>query len=252
MEFNRLVAQAASKAGRLMLENGAETGRVEDTMTRIAASYGVKAHTFVTLTGIFISCGDTTELIRMKRRRTNLAVVSSVNQLSREIAGGGIDIDNAIARLEEIDGMEPYPGYIMLPLRALCCFFFAYINGGSFTDCLNSLIAGIILGLCLAFFSRTEVSSFMYTLIGAAVLTLSALILHRLGLGINVHYSIIGGLTPLLPGLALINAIRDILNGDYICGSARLFDACVTALAIAVGVGAALKLWQIMFGITVF
>ena len=253
MEFNRLVAQTAAKAGRLMLENGAETARVEDTMQRIAAAYGINAHAFVTLTDILVSCGGDLELVRMKgRRRTNLSIVSSVNQLSREICDGKVEIGEALSRLDEIEGTTPYPGYVMLPVRALCCCAFAYINGGGFTDCMNALIAGIIMGICLMALSRGGASSFMYSLIGAAVLTISALTLYRLGLGANVNYSIIGGLTPLFPGLALINAIRDILNSDYICGSARMFDACVTALAVAMGVGAALKVWQIVFGITLF
>ncbi len=253
MDFNRLVAQTVTRAGKLMLENGAETARVEDTMGRIAAAYGVNSQVFVTLTGIFVSCGDAMELVRMKGRgRTNLSVVSRVNQLSREICDGKVEIAEALKRLDEIACTKPYPDYVMLPVRALCCCAFAYINGGTPTDCINALIAGIIMGIFLLGLSKGDVSSFMYSLAGSAVLAISALTLHRLGLGTNVNSSIIGGLTPLFPGLALINGIRDILNGDHICGSARLFDACVTALAVAVGVGAALKIWQILFGITLF
>lgn len=40
-------------AGRILLESGAETYRVEDTMTRIAASYGLDdTYSFVTSTAI--------------------------------------------------------------------------------------------------------------------------------------------------------------------------------------------------------
>jgi uncharacterized membrane protein YjjP (DUF1212 family) len=40
-------------AGKIMLQCGGETYRVEDTMMRIAASYGIeKTHSYVTPTGI--------------------------------------------------------------------------------------------------------------------------------------------------------------------------------------------------------
>lgn len=40
-------------AGRILLESGAETYRVEDTMTRIAANYGLDdTYSFVTSTAI--------------------------------------------------------------------------------------------------------------------------------------------------------------------------------------------------------
>ena len=40
---------------------------------------------------------------------------------------------------------------------------------------------------------------------------------------------------PLVPGLAITNAIRDIIAGDYLSGGARLFDAVVVALATGAG-----------------
>lgn len=42
-------------AGKLMMQNGAETYRVEDTMSRIASAYGIsQSHSYVTPTGIFL------------------------------------------------------------------------------------------------------------------------------------------------------------------------------------------------------
>lgn len=248
MEFNRLVAHISASAGRLMLENGAETHRVEDTMERISAAYGIKAQTFVTLTGIFIACGSTTELIRISKRGTHLGIVSAVNQLSREITSGAVGIDTAINRLKEIEKMRPYPFTIMTVARALSCYAFTYIFGGGIGDCLNSLLSGIILSLCILALQKAKLSSFLCSLISGATLALSVLAFCNLGIGRSAHSAIIGGLMPLLPGLGLTNAIRDIMDGDYICGSARMFDACTTALAVAVGVGSVLMLWRFTFG----
>ncbi len=48
---------------------------------------------------------------------------------------------------------------------------------------------------------------------------------------------------PLVPGVAITNAIRDTLNGDYVSGAARALEAFIKALAIALGVGLGLMLF---------
>ena len=47
---------------------------------------------------------------------------------------------------------------------------------------------------------------------------------------------------PLVPGVAITNAVRDTLNGDYVSGAARALEAFIKALAIALGVGIGLML----------
>ena len=53
---------------------------------------------------------------------------------------------------------------------------------------------------------------------------------------------------PLVPGLAITNAIRDIIAGDYISGGARLFDAVVVAIALAAGAGSVMYIFGHMTG----
>ena len=47
---------------------------------------------------------------------------------------------------------------------------------------------------------------------------------------------------PLVPGLALTNAIRDTLQGDYISAGSRMIEALMIAASVALGVGAGLSL----------
>ena len=59
---------------------------------------------------------------------------------------------------------------------------------------------------------------------------------------------IISSIMPMVPGVAITNAIRDTLRGDYISGGARALEAFVTAAAVAIGVGVGIAsvniLWQ--------
>ena len=58
------------------------------------------------------------------------------------------------------------------------------------------------------------------------------------GVGTNLDKIIIGGIIPLVPGIALTTGIRDIAGGDYLSGTIRIMDALLVAGSIAVGVGA--------------
>ena len=63
-------------------------------------------------------------------------------------------------------------------------------------------------------------------------------------LPVPVHQEavIIACIMPLVPGVAITNAVRDTLNGDYVSGAARALEAFIKALAIALGVGSSLLL----------
>lgn len=60
---------------------------------------------------------------------------------------------------------------------------------------------------------------------------------------------IVGSIMPLLPGVALTNGIRDFISGDLISGVSRVSEALLTAIAIAVGIGSALKLLIMLGGV---
>ena len=59
---------------------------------------------------------------------------------------------------------------------------------------------------------------------------------------------IIGGIIPLVPGVALTTGIRDLFGGDYLSGGIRLMDALLTGMCIAIGVGAMIKIFQLLGG----
>ena len=46
-----------------------------------------------------------------------------------------------------------------------------------------------------------------------------------LGGAINLDTVVIGSIMPLVPGVAITNAVRDTLQGDYISGCARILEA---------------------------
>ena len=84
-------------AGRIILENGGETYRAEDTVIHMAQSLGLcEVDVFGVPSGLFISFTDEngerqTSVTRIFPRATHLARVDAVNQISRKLAGKALE-----------------------------------------------------------------------------------------------------------------------------------------------------------------
>jgi len=241
-------------AGEIMLSSGAETQRVEDTMLRILVHCGLQSpESLCTSTSIFASGTSTdgatiTALKRVKVRGGNFDKIARVNELSRNFVQGNLNIDDAINALENINTTPPYPRFFRLTGSAVVSFCFAYIFGGSVLDSIAAFFAAFLMQIPVIFLEKHHVAALLRNMAGGAGGTLCALILLNLGLGHNIDFIIIGSIMPLVPGVALTNAIRDILDGDLLSGSARILEAVLVAVGIAVGVGIVLTLWMSVFG----
>lgn len=242
-EINDRALQLAAAAGKIMLESGAETYRVEDTMERILESFLNKScEVFVTTTGLFVSDGEKTILKRVKIRGIHIGRIAEVNELSRQIADG-LHIDAAERRIRKIEAIKPYSLPVQIAATALSCAAFSYLYGGAVSDCSDSFIIGVVLGLTLYLLEKPFPSSFLPSLAGGMVVAGGAVLLSSLGMGTDIDKVIIGSIMPLVPGVRLTNAVRDILEGDFLSGSSRVLDAALIAVATAAGVGLVLKFY---------
>ena len=246
------ILRIAVMAGEIMLSNGAETYRVEDTITRIMRSHNCEnAEAFVIPTGIVAGLtnenGTLSMVKRVKSRTYHLEKVTLVNELSRNISAGNFySLAEIEEKLKEIKETNPYPLMVRIFASGFACFSFTYIFGGNLLDS----AAAFIIGLAAYFIMDIlrNVSGFLANIIGGAVIAFLALILLNLGLGNALDKIIIGSIMILVPGVAITNGVRDILAGDYLSGSSRIIDAIFVAVAIAAGVGGVLRIWLFIWG----
>lgn len=235
-------------AGKILLENGAETWRVEDTMERLLKSFDIgKYEVFVTTTGLFASIGEKTKIKRIRYRTINMSKISMINDLSRKIVDKKISFEEAENKLKEIENFKGYSTLANILAHAGACTFFSFLLGGNIFDGINSFISGAILSVFLDFFDRIKLASFLYSLFASLIVSAISLTLFYFGLGTDMDIIIISSILPLLPGLVITSAIRDIFHGDFISGSGRAFDAIMCSIAIATGVGSVLSIGLNLF-----
>lgn len=237
------VFQIAQLTGEIMLKNGAETYRVEDTITRILKTTGFsQIEAFTTLTGMVISMSDptilpVTSVKRVQNRSNHLRKVEMANDVSRRLVGGKLSVEDALAELKEINTRPMnYPKYVVVPVCTLACGCFCLIFGGSLRDFLATLLVGTLYGCFTILTDRLSAISFIKDLLCAMIVGLFSVIFsYVIPIAEHMDLVIAGSIMPLVPGLAITNAIRDTLYGDYLSGLARALEACITAIVIAGG-----------------
>ncbi len=239
----------AYEAGSILLENGAEISRVEETMRRIASHYGVEDEDFFVLSnGIIATDKGYARSKFIPIKGASLDKVVAVNQLSREVAQGQCSLEQLEQRLKAIRAMKAKPAWEQILASALGSAAFCIIFGGGFMDCLASFIAGLVLWVFMLFVASRRLSRIVGNVAGGLLSTMICFGLYRLGLGDHLSNMIIGSIIPLIPGVAFTNGIRDMANEDYIAGVTRLLDAMLTFFCIALGVAMAFMLDANIFG----
>lgn len=234
------VLEVASEAGHILLENGAEISRVEDTMERISSHYGVHTgHFFVLSNGIFTTSSSNkyanVEFIPI--RGIQLSKVVEVNRLSYRIASGKVSLTQARAELDAIRDEPMKPAWEQIVGSAFGAAGFCAVFGGGFMDCAAAFVVGALLYLFLLFVSSRYLSKIVGGICNSLVATLLCLASYRLGFGSSLSNIIIGAIMPLIPGVPFVNGVRDLADSDYIAGTTRLTDAMLGFFCIALGVG---------------
>ncbi|MGO4500371.1 threonine/serine exporter family protein [Paenibacillus sp. 2RAB27] len=238
---NYEIAQVCLLAGKIMLENGGETYRVEDTMTRVAEAFGIpNSHSFVTPTGIIFSIDgpeQTTRLIRISSRSTDLRKVTVVNAISRKISQGELSPTAAYQELEALSAdTRRYPAWLQALAAAIASGCFLIMFQGTWSDFFPAFLAGGAGTISLTFFHRLVPIKFFAEFLASLIIGLIAYLTVKTGLGHNLDKIIIGSVMPLVPGLLITNAVRDLMAGHFVSGVSKGAEAFLTAFAIGAGI----------------
>ena len=254
MDYNTLLELAADLGYRLAM-NGAETFRVEESMTFLLKAYGLKPEAYVIPNCLTVSI-ETPEgkpMTRMRRigfHGNDLDSVERYSSLSRRICAQKPDPAEAVQWLHQTDAQRIS---YRVPIHLLGSFLgaggFAVFFGAGLTDALLSGLCGILVEAVGLASDKFKVNQFFRTTISAFLLAFSAYLLSDWGLCKDSGSVIIGALMLLVPGLLFTNAMRDIIYGDTNSGINRIVQVFLIAIAIALGTAAAWNSVSTLLGV---
>jgi uncharacterized membrane protein YjjP (DUF1212 family) len=257
MSNTKQVLSFAVELGDVLLRNGAEVYRVEDSVLAILNSYDITdCDVYVLSNGIFASADEVTEHASSMIRHvpmypTHLARIAGLNSLCRDVCAKNISLEDAWVELEKCKNIPEYNLPLLILATAIGCGGFAYLFGGTPLDAFVATIVGAVLRIFLFFEGKLNHSKTMTNVFGSIVVSIVAILFFAIGFPVHYDKIIIGAIMPLVPGIPITNSIRDFINGDYLSGSIRLIDALLTAFCIAVGVGIVITIVHLTGGLNI-
>ena len=230
-------------AGRIILENGGETYRAEDTVLHMARALHLDhADVFAVPSGLFISFVDErgewkSSVNRVNLKGTHLARVDRVNQISRALAAGDLLPERLLDELKAAQSLNENSPVWYAPLMAfLTAAGFAVMFGGGLMDMLlGGLCAALTQVIPYAFSQENRSSAMASCLVGGTFCALIPLVFHALTGLCSTEAVIASAIMPLVPGLSMTNAVQDILRGDMVSGVAHCARAIMIAVMVAGG-----------------
>ncbi len=241
MEIEKLL-DVGIRAGRMLLESGAEVYRVEETMIRICTGLACtdEVDSYVTSTGIMLSIGYNgqvfSKISRIKNRNVNLHCVARINALSRNIQIQDYSLEEVEQQLNKIEKEPKYSVWMTTLFGGIGAAGFALFFDGGMLEIVISFAIGILIRLLVSLLSMMKMNDFINNVIASMLLAILSIFFKKVFLVIDINIIVISGIMLLIPGLAFTNAIRDTIAGDYLSGVSRVMETLVCACAIALGV----------------
>jgi len=236
--------------GRIMLENGSEVHKVEETIKHLGKAYGaLHMDVFAITSSIVVTMklqGD--ESVTQTRRIINNASnnfrrLEGMNQLSREYCSQKITIEELAEKLQKIKN-EAVSSFKICLGGILAAGGLAVFFGGSIFDGSCSAILALGIYFLQKYFSKICRNVVVFNFISSLVIGLfAAIICHFIPI-LHADKIMIGDIMLLIPGLAMCNAIKDIFVGDTISGLMMLAETLLWAGAIALGFFLAVMIGQ--------
>lgn len=245
----RALLRAILDIGEDMQNCGAEISRVEESVNRMCAGYGPeRVHTF-TITGTMVVSlelgggGVITQTRRIRPGSVDFARLDKLNDLSRYICANAPPVEEIRARYAALGAPAALPRPVTCFASALIAAAFAVFFGGNLRDALSAAVLALLIDALMRLPLRRDANPILYLFCTSLLTGLGGIALVRLGLGGHLDRILIGCVMLTIPGVAITNAVRDLLSGDTVSGLARLCESLLQAGGIAFGFYLAIYLW---------
>ncbi|WP_245743433.1 threonine/serine ThrE exporter family protein [Geodermatophilus poikilotrophus] len=243
--------ELALRIGESMLSVGAPAADVTATVLRVAAAHGLTScQVDITFTSITVSYDreDAVPLtaVRIVRTsRTDYTRLQGISDLAREVAAGGLDVEEAHRRLDRVVSA---PATYRRAVNALgwagVAGCFGLVLGGGWLEALLAALTTALIEQVLRALGRHSLPPFFQQVAGAALATGVAVLLLAWDVDVRTSLVVAAGIVVLLAGLSLVSAAQDAISGFPVTAAARAFEVVTLTAGIVVGIAGVLDLAQ--------
>ena len=244
----RQVVELCLWAGQLLLQHGANSRRIEETIHRMGTGLGCDwLDILIGLNEISITASEGDEF-RTKSRRVvrlgvNMGKLSAINDLSRLSANGELSIGEVAARLRRIEEMPAfYNRWVVLLTVGLACAAFSRLFGSDWAIFGVTFVSASITMYVQQELKKRLLNGFLTTSICAFIAGILAGTGAWLFASPSATIALAAAVLLLVPGVHLINAAHDLISGYVNAGIQRGTVGFLYSLAIALGLLLAMRI----------
>lgn len=227
--------------GNKMLGAGANLERVNDTMTRICLSYQLESISIYSLSSTIMVSAKSAEGVYGSRHiavqpaSIHLERLNQLNRLSRTVCSKTPAPASLISLLDETQQAEEYSvpkvilGYL-IAMTSLCVIFGGTARDVIAADCITFVLFWLIRWLSGRNLNHIVVNTLCMWASGTL-----GLLLVRFGIGEQYFCIIITSSMMMIPGIPLVNAVRNLLCGNEMNGILEILKVLMETVAIVLG-----------------
>lgn len=245
------IADVLLEAGTMLMESGANTGRIRVTVNRIVHSLGYQVELLITHRALMVSVIDdngkfySSKLKRTQPHGVNFKVLSGISRMSWRVQDEDWNLDQIKHELARLKSLPHYPRWLVLLLVALSGAAFCRLFGGGWIEMVVAFIATFA-GL----FIRQETikrnfNPYLCVFFASITASLFSGLAVYLGIGSHPELAFATSVLFLVPGVPLINSFTDLIDGNISIGIVRGTNGLIVAFSIALGLLAAMVIFKI-------
>lgn len=218
-ETLRDVIDLALWAGQMLLQNGAESLQVEETVHRLGTGLGCDwLEIFISPNAIVITAishGEfRTKLRRVVNVGANFLIVTEINTLVNRVLNGERDRAWLRGELARISQLQPvYPRWVTAVMVGVACGAFSQLFGGDITIFAVTTIASTIAQWIRQSLQRGLFNAYFVVAVTAFTAGAIAGLAEVFHLGNQPQLALASAVLLLVPGVPLINSIQDLIKG---------------------------------------
>jgi uncharacterized membrane protein YjjP (DUF1212 family) len=242
------IVEIALSAGQLLVENGAESRRVEETIRTLGTGLGCDwGDVYISYDAIVVSHSSRkefrTKIRHVNRRSVDMTLIAAISHLAHRVAKGQLDrfmVRSELRRIRTTPRL--YNRWQTILTVGLACAAFSRLFGGDWL-----VFAVTLFAASGAMFVRQLLAhrGFNPLLVVATTATVAGLLVglfHLLQLISQPGIALAASVLLLVPGVPFINAVEDLIKGHVVVGLAQAATGVLIILAIALGLIFAMQL----------
>ena len=231
--------------GQILMANGAATDQIKRDLFRAAVYMEIpedKVHSHINYSTLMLTINDEqhsshTSFAKCPAHAVNMSIISAVNQLIWRATKRNYPLEKYEKELLRLKDLRKHYSLPLETLGAgLICGGLCKLFGGDLAAGLSTMLCGIIGFHVRRLCGIYGFNPYAGIAISAFVATFLACIMQFASISATPIHPMIAATVFLIPGIPLINAVDDMLEGYLISGITRAVNTIFTLASIAFGI----------------